>query len=64
MARKLSAKMKEDLADARVLLETAAHNIQVALRAEQGDEGIGAALTMADQAVSALRRVQEKLAAG
>lgn len=64
MAKKLSAAMKEDLGDARVLLETAAHNVQVSLRLGEEGDGLGTALTMAEQAVAALRRVQQKLGGG
>lgn len=57
----MSKAMLEELSDARLLLDTAAHNVQGLIRGQETDEAIAAALTMAEQAVSTLRRVRETL---
>jgi hypothetical protein len=62
--RKLTNACREDLGDARIKLDTAAHNLQVMIKNPQ-DEDVRAALdnavTMATQALAALRRVQGHL---
>lgn len=61
---KLSAAAREDLSDTRLLLDTAAHNAQAALRnpdPEEGQEALDAALNQARQAVAALERVRATL---
>ncbi len=65
MPKPLSNAIKEDLSDARTLLDTAAHNVQAVLRSDQADaaqaDAVTSAMSMAEQAVAALRRVQGKL---
>jgi|GEM_PF-2965461 hypothetical protein len=59
--RPFNASNREDLSDARLLLETAVHNIQACLRNPDPDEAhcaLEAALTMASQALAALQRVR------
>jgi hypothetical protein len=59
-ARRLGAAAREDLGDARLLLETAAHNVAAALRQgdpEEAQAAITTALAMAGQAHAALLRV-------
>lgn len=59
----LKAAAREDLSDARLLLETAAHNVQAALRNPDADEvrcALETALTMAAQALAALKRVHDQ----
>ncbi len=63
-ATRLGATAREDLGDARLLLDTAAHNVAAALR--QGDPlearaAIATALAMAGQAHAALERVAASL---
>lgn len=60
MPRKIPKALLEDLSDARLLLETAAHNVQSLIRKQESDEALDAALHMAEQAVSTLRRIREK----
>jgi hypothetical protein len=59
-AKRLGAAAREDLGDARLLLETAAHNVAAALRVADGEEAHSAlitALAMASQAHATLLRV-------
>jgi hypothetical protein len=55
--RKLSKALLEDLSDARLLLETAAHNVQALIRQQESGDALDAALRMAEQAVSTMRRI-------
>jgi hypothetical protein len=55
--RKLSQKVIEEMGDARLLLETAAHNLNVAIRQNAQDDSLATALELAEQATSALRRI-------
>lgn len=62
---KLNAENREDLSDARLLLDTAAHNAQVALRnpiPEEAREALDSALRQTQQAALALERVQSRQA--
>jgi hypothetical protein len=59
-AKRLGAAEREDLGDARLLLETAAHNVAAALRVSDPEEAraaIATALAMAGQAQTTLQRV-------
>ncbi len=61
---KLKADAREDLSDARLLLDTAAHNAQAALRNPDVEEALialEAALEEARQAAAALERVRASL---
>jgi hypothetical protein len=63
-AKRLGAGAREELADARLLLETAAHNIAAALRVGdpvEAQAAITTALAMAGQAHSTLLRVAGSL---
>lgn len=60
-ARKLGQKVSEELSDVRLLLETAAHNINVVIRQNGPDDALGTALELAEQATSALRRIKQAL---
>lgn len=63
--RRFSTKAREDLGDVRLVLDTAAHNVQAAAKNPDPAEAVEAletALTMAEQAVSTMRRVRESLA--
>ncbi len=62
--RRLTNASREDLSDARIKLETSAHNIQAMLKNPVDDEvreALANAVTMAQQALSALLRVQGHL---
>lgn len=59
--RKIPKALLEELSDARLLLDTAAHNVQGLIRGQGTNDAIAAALTMAEQAVSTLRRVRDNL---
>lgn len=59
--RKLTNACREDLSDARLKLDTAAHNLQVMLKNTQDDEvreALNNAVAMTTQALAALQRVQ------
>jgi hypothetical protein len=63
---KLNASNREDLSDARLLLDTASHNAQAALRnpdPDEAQEALDAALNQARQAAIALERVRSTLPA-
>lgn len=61
---KINEAAREDLSDARLLLDTAVHNAQAALRnpdPEEALEALDAALHQARQAAAALERVRTNL---
>jgi hypothetical protein len=63
--RKFNAKQREDLGDARLVLETAVHNLRAATAntdPAEALEALDSALTMAEQTISTLRRVRESMA--
>ena len=64
--RSFSTKQREDLGDARLILETAVHNLRAAtsltIDAAEAVEALETALTMAEQTISTLRRVRDALA--
>lgn len=64
--RSFSTKQREDLGDARLILETAVHNLRAAtsLTIDEAEavEALETALTMAEQTISTLRRVRDALA--
>ena len=57
----LSAEQREDLADVQLVLRTAAHNCGAALHGDEVEESLRAALTMAEQAVAGLRRINAQV---
>ena len=63
--RGFSTKQREDLGDARLVLETAVHNLRAAtsLTADplEAIEALTTALTMAEQTITTLRRVKDAL---
>jgi hypothetical protein len=62
--RHLPASAREQLSDTRLLLDTAAHNTQVALKNTDYHEALIAldiALAMTEQALAALRRTRAAL---
>jgi hypothetical protein len=62
--RKLTNACREDVGDARLKLDTAAHNLQAMLKNPQDDEvreALDNAVAMTTQALAALRRVQGHL---
>ncbi len=65
MPKRLTNAIKEDLSDARTLLDTAVHNVQTVLRSDSAEpaqaDAVASALGMTEQALKALRRVQDKL---
>ncbi|MBA3848242.1 MAG: hypothetical protein H0X45_16550 [Planctomycetes bacterium] len=65
MTKRLTNAIKEDLSDARTLLDTAGHNVQAVLRSDQAEpaqaDAVASALSMTEQAIKALRRVHDKL---
>jgi hypothetical protein len=61
---KLNASQREDLSDARLVLDTATHNVQAALLnpdPEESREAFEAALRQTEQALNALQRVNDSL---
>ncbi len=59
-----NAKQKEDLSDARLVLDTAIHNLRAAVTNSDPVEAVIAletALTMVEQTTSTLRRVRESI---
>ncbi len=61
MPLRLTAKEKEQVGDARLLLDSAAHN----LRSAQGDEAVQSLINaeeLATQALQAIRRIRESIA--
>jgi len=59
--KKLSAKQREDLGDARLVLETAVHNLRAAssqtIDPAEAVEALQTALTMTEQTIATLRRI-------
>jgi hypothetical protein len=59
--KKFSAKQREDLGDARLVLETAVHNLRAAssqtIDPAEAIEALQTALTMTEQTIATLRRV-------
>lgn len=59
--KKLSTKQREDLGDARLILETAVHNLRAAssqtIDPAEAVEALQTALTMAEQTIATLRRI-------
>jgi hypothetical protein len=64
--KKFNAKQREDLGDARLVLETAVHNLRVAtsqtIDPAEAVEALQTALTMTEQTITTLRRVRESMA--
>jgi hypothetical protein len=60
--RKISKSNLEVLSDARLLLDTAAHNVSVVARSAIADDGFDNAIAMTEQALAALTRVRQSLA--
>jgi len=64
--KKFSVKQREDLGDARLVLETAVHNLRAAtsqtIDPAEAIEALETALTMTEQTISTLRRVRDALA--
>ena len=60
--KRFSAKQREDLGDARLVLDTAIHNIRAAItNNDPADafEALETALTMTEQTIVTLRRVRD-----
>lgn len=64
--KRFSAKQREDLGDARLVLETAVHNLRAAssqtIDPAEAIEALQTALTMTEQTISTLRRVRQAMA--
>lgn len=64
--KKFNAKQREDLGDARLVLETAVHNLRAAtsqgIDPAEAIEALDTALTMTEQTISTLKRVREAMA--
>lgn len=64
--KKFNAKQREDLGDARLVLETAVHNLRAAtsqgIDPAEAIEALETALTMTEQTIATLRRVREAMA--
>ncbi|MBA3698451.1 MAG: hypothetical protein H0W78_06330 [Planctomycetes bacterium] len=64
--KKFSAKQREDLGDARLVLETAVHNLRAAtsqtIDPAEAIAALQTALTMTEQTITTLRRVHQALA--
>ncbi len=59
--RPLTKAALEELGDARLLLETALHNVQAAVRTPaEPDQAIISAISMLEQALSGLSRVRSQ----
>ncbi len=61
MPRPLSAAHVEQLADTRLLLDTAAHNLAIAVRSKLPDQGLANAVEQVAQAHAALQRIAGQL---
>ncbi len=63
--RGFSNKQREDLGDARLILETAVHNLRAATSLTsdplEAVEALQTALTMTEQTITTLRRVRDAL---
>lgn len=64
--KRFNAKQREDLGDARLVLETAVHNLRAAasqtIDPAEAIEALQTALTMTEQTIATLRRVRESMA--
>ena len=63
--KRFNAKQREDLGDARLVLDTAMHNIRAAITNTDPAEALAAldtALTMIEQTTSTMRRVRDSMA--
>ncbi len=64
--KKFSAKQREDLGDARLVLETAVHNLRAAssqtIDPAEAIDALQTALTMTEQTITTLRRVHQAMA--
>ena len=64
--KKFSAKQREDLGDARLVLETAVHNLRAAssqtIDPAEAVEALQTALTMTEQTIATLRRIRGAVA--
>jgi hypothetical protein len=58
---KLTVAAKEELADAKLLFATAAHNVQALLHGDEALAALDAALAMGEQALTTLKRIRAKL---
>ena len=63
--KKFNVKQREDLGDARLVLETAVHNLRAAtsqgIDPAEAIEALDTALTMTEQTISTLKRVREAM---
>lgn len=59
--RPLSAAHVEQLADTRLLLDTAVHNLAIAVRSKLPDQGLANAVEQVAQAHAALQRIAGQL---
>ena len=57
----LTAEQRAELADLQLVLRTASHNCGAALHGDELEESLRAALTMAEQAVAGLRRINAQV---
>ncbi len=57
----LTAEQRAELADLQLVLRTAAHNCGAALHGDELEESLRTALTMAEQAVAGLRRINAQV---
>jgi hypothetical protein len=61
MAKRLSEALREELSDARLVLDTAGHNVQALLRDGDVEQSLANAIAMAEQGLAALKRVRDRL---
>ncbi len=62
MAKRLNESLREELSDARLVLDTAAHNVQALLRDGDVDQSLANAIAMTEQGLASLKRVRDRLA--
>jgi hypothetical protein len=60
-APRFTKRQAEDLGDARLVLDSAAHNTRAAIRGEDALQALDNAIAQAEQALATLRRIREEV---
>jgi hypothetical protein len=58
---RFSKRQAEDLGDARLVLDSAAHNTRAAIRGEDSLQALDNAIAQAEQALETLRRIRAEV---
>jgi len=58
---RLTTAQREELSDARLVLDTAVHNLQATLKGDDARHAFTAALEMTEQVLATLRRIEKTL---